>query len=63
MTASAPQVRRTVPLALALLSVSNPANTAVVDTLSKLSHDQDTELATNAIVSMGLVTATRDRHA
>lgn len=33
-------VRRAIPLALALLSVSNP-RIAVMDTLSKLSHDQD----------------------
>jgi len=50
-------VRRSVPLALALLSVSNPTAQTVVDTLSKLSHDQDVEVATNAIVSMGLVSA------
>jgi len=50
-----PNVRRAVPLALAMLSVSNPNNSSVVDTLSKLSHDQDVETATNAIVSMGLV--------
>jgi len=46
-----------VPLALAALSVSNPAQSSIVDTLSKLSHDQDVETATNAIVAMGLVAA------
>lgn len=35
-----PVVKRAVPLALALLSASNPQLT-VVDTLSKLSHDSD----------------------
>eukprot|EP00966_Prymnesium_polylepis_P035054 814453-Prymnesium_polylepis.1 len=35
-----PAVRRAVPLALAALSVSNPAQSSIVDTLSKLSHDQ-----------------------
>jgi len=52
-----PAVRRAVPLALAALSVSNPAQSSIVDTLSKLSHDQDVETATNAIVAMGLVAA------
>ncbi len=33
-------VRRAVPLALAMLSTSNPAQQSMVDTLSKLSHDQ-----------------------
>lgn len=35
-----PHVRRAVPLALAMLSVSNPGQSSIVDTLSKLSHDQ-----------------------
>jgi 26S proteasome regulatory subunit N1 len=50
-------VRRAVPLGLALLSVSNPSQQSVVYTLSKLSHDHDAEVATSAIVSMGLVAA------
>ena len=49
-----PPVRRATPLALALLSASNPANMLVIDTLSKLSHDQDQEVATNAIIGMGI---------
>lgn len=52
-----PGVRRAVPLALAMLSVSNPNQQTIVDTLSKLSHDQDIEVATNSIVSLGLVSA------
>ena len=48
-------MRRAVPLGLALLAVSNPSNVAVVDALSKMSHDPDTEVATAAIVSLGLV--------
>jgi 26S proteasome regulatory subunit N1 len=49
-----PPVRRAVPLALALLSASNPSNMIVTDTLSKLSHDQDQEVAINAIIGMGI---------
>ena len=48
-------VRRAVPLGLALLAISNPANVSVVDALSKMSHDPDGEVATAAIVSLGLV--------
>ena len=47
-------VRRAVPLGLALLSASNPSNMLVTDTLSKLSHDQDQEVAINAIIGMGI---------
>ena len=42
-------------LGLALLAISNPANVSVVDALSKMSHDPDGEVATAAIVSLGLV--------
>jgi len=49
-----PPVRRAVPLALALLSASNPSNMIVTDTLSKLSHDLDQEVAINAIIGMGI---------
>jgi 26S proteasome regulatory subunit N1 len=38
-----PPVRRCVPLALALLHVSDPAQ-QVVDALSRLSHDADSEV-------------------
>jgi 26S proteasome regulatory subunit N1 len=48
--------RRAVPLALGLAYVSNP-RLEVVDTLSKLSHDGDTEIASGAILAMGLVAA------
>ncbi|CAM9881930.1 26S proteasome non-ATPase regulatory subunit 2 [Lampetra fluviatilis] len=47
-------VRRAVPLALALLSVSNP-RLGLLDTLSKFSHDSDAEVAHNAIFAMGIV--------
>ncbi|CAL1538285.1 unnamed protein product [Lymnaea stagnalis] len=49
-------IRRAVPLALALISVSNP-KLNILDTLSKFSHDSDPEVAHNAIISMGIVGA------
>lgn len=49
-------VRRAVSLALGLLSISNP-QMSVIDTLSKLSHDQDERLSQNAVLSLGLVGA------
>jgi 26S proteasome regulatory subunit N1 len=51
-----PIIRRTVPLALGLVCASNPLVT-VLDTLSKYSHDNDQDVATNAIFAMGLVGA------
>jgi 26S proteasome regulatory subunit N1 len=51
-----PVIRKTVPLALGLLSASNPVLT-ILDTLSKYSHDNDLEVALNAIYAMGLVGA------
>ena len=51
-----PVIRRAVPLALALLHPSNPAIT-LLDTLSKYSHDQDLDVAINAIFAMGIVGA------
>lgn len=44
------------PLALGLISVSNP-KLSILDTLSKFSHDSDSEVAHNAIFAMGLVGA------
>merc|ERR1719160_1197013 len=49
-------LRRAVPLALAMLHISNPKVT-VIDTLSKLSHDADQDVALNAIFSMGIIGA------
>ena len=49
-------IRRSVPLALALIAVSNP-KLNILDTLSKFSHDSDPEVAHNAILSMGIVGA------
>lgn len=51
-----PVIRRSVPLALGLLSVSNP-KLNILDTLSKFSHDSDAEVAHNSIFAMGLVGA------
>lgn len=51
-----PCIRRAVPLALGLISVSNP-KLSILDTLSKFSHDSDSEVAHNAIFAMGLVGA------
>jgi len=51
-----PVIRRAVPLALGLISVSNP-QLNILDTLSKFSHDADAEVAHNAIFAMGLLGA------
>eukprot|EP00906_Rhabdomonas_costata_P001558 RCo002569 len=51
-----PVARRAVPLALALVAISNPL-LVVTDTLSKLSHDPDAETSMNAIIALGLVGA------
>ncbi|KAI9221766.1 armadillo-type protein [Blastocladiella britannica] len=52
----APAIRKAVPLAIALQCASNPV-VHVLDTLSKLSHDHDAEVAINAILAMGIVGA------
>lgn len=49
-------VRKAVPLAMGLVSASNP-QMKVFDTLSRYSHDPDLEVAQNAIYAMGLVGA------
>lgn len=51
-----PMIKRAVPLALALISVSN-AKVNILETLSKFSHDSDTEVACNAIFAMGIIGA------
>ncbi|KAJ1536393.1 proteasome regulatory particle base subunit [Nowakowskiella sp. JEL0078] len=51
-----PVIRHSVPLALGLLCASNPV-VHVLDILSKYSHDNDNEVALNAIFAMGLVGA------
>ncbi|KAK6526770.1 proteasome regulatory particle base subunit [Arthrobotrys megalospora] len=49
-------IRKAVPLAMGLLSTSNP-QMRVYDTLSRYSHDNDNDVALNAIFAMGLVGA------
>ena len=49
-------VKRAVPLAFALMYISNP-DYGVVDQLSRLSHDADAQLAQSSILGLGLVSA------
>jgi len=49
-------IKRAIPLSLAILHVSNP-EFAVIDQLSRLSHDPDTEISQNAIIGLGVVSA------
>ncbi|ERF71574.1 26S proteasome regulatory subunit rpn-1 [Endocarpon pusillum Z07020] len=49
-------IRKAVPLAMGLISPSNP-QMKVYDTLSRYSHDNDNDVAVNAIFAMGLVGA------
>lgn len=51
-----PHIREAVPLAMGLISPSNP-QMKVYDTLSRYSHDNDTNVAVNAIFAMGLLGA------
>nr|CAA70948.1 19S regulatory cap region of 26S protease subunit 2 [Schizosaccharomyces pombe] len=51
-----PSIRKAIPLALGLLSASNP-QMRIFDTLSRYSHDNDLDVAYNAIFAMGLVGA------
>jgi 26S proteasome regulatory subunit N1 len=51
-----PIIRKAVPLALGLISASNP-QLPILDILSKYSHDHDLSVALNAIFAMGLVGA------
>jgi 26S proteasome regulatory subunit N1 len=48
-----PNIRKAVPLAMALISPSNP-QMKIYDTLSRYSHDNDNDVAVNAIFAMGL---------
>ena len=48
--------KRIIPLALAMLSISNP-KINVMDLLSKLAYDADTETADRAILALGLIGA------
>lgn len=51
-----PEKKKIVPLAFALISLSN-AKINVVDILYKLAYDTDTEIAQRAIICLGLVGA------
>lgn len=51
-----PIIRKAVPLALALLSISNP-QIATMDILSKLSYDNDKEVSQSALFGLGLIGA------
>ncbi|KAF8412508.1 hypothetical protein HHK36_000476 [Tetracentron sinense] len=51
-----PNTRLTVPLALGLLCISNP-KVNIMDTLSRLTHDTDPDVAMAAIISLGLIGA------
>lgn len=48
--------RRAVPLALALLHTSSP-DILAMDSLSRLSHDADTEVAQAAVLALGFIGA------
>ncbi|KAM3573375.1 hypothetical protein VYU27_004675 [Nannochloropsis oceanica] len=47
-------IRRAVPLAFSLLNVSNP-DYGIIDQLSRLTHDQDPQVAQNAILALGII--------
>lgn len=49
-------IRRAVPLGISLLSTSNP-QVNIIESLSRMSHDQDQDVAINAIFAMGLIGA------
>lgn len=51
-----PTIRKMVPLALGLISASNP-QLPIMDTLSRYSHDNDLSVAINAIFAMGMIGA------
>lgn len=51
-----PVIRKTVPLAIGLLSLSNP-QISVMDMLTKLTYDPDKEVAQSAIFALGLIAA------
>jgi 26S proteasome regulatory subunit N1 len=51
-----PNIRKAVPLAMGLISPSNP-QMKVYDTLSRYSHDNDIDVAVNSIFAMGMLGA------
>ena len=51
-----PIIKRTVPLAMGLLRISNP-DVATLDLLNKLAYDSDAETSMSAIFALGLIGA------
>lgn len=51
-----PVIKRTIPLAIGLLRISNP-EVATMDMLTKLAYDQDENVAMSAIFGLGLIGA------
>ena len=51
-----PYARRMVPIAIALTSVSNP-QPELVDTLHRIGHDTDVDVAINAALALGILSA------
>jgi len=51
-----PIIKRTVPLAIGFLRVSNP-EPSTMDLLNKLAYDSDKEVSMSAIFALGLVGA------
>lgn len=51
-----PIIRRTVPLAIGMLKISNP-EVATLDLLNKLAYDSDKQVSMSAILALGLVGA------
>ena len=51
-----PMIKRTVPLAIGLLRISNP-EVATMDLLTKLSYDTDPGLSMSSIFALGLISA------
>lgn len=47
-------VKRAIPIAIAMLNISNPGIIAT-DLLSKLAHDEDSEMSRRAILGLGLI--------
>lgn len=51
-----PIIKRTVPLAIGLLRISNP-EVQTMDLLTKLSYDTDVNVSMSAIFALGLIAA------
>jgi len=50
------EIKRSVPLAISLLAITNPDN-QIMDLLGKLSYDGDSEVAINAVLAQGIIWA------